>query len=363
MRILELAYIAAVTLTTLTIFIFPVKNLPIKYGTYVAIIVLATIHFAVDGFRWQMAPSYFLGILTLFLLKIREKNEYFFSARWKRNSFILFLTFWIPITIFLPVLFPVFNLTHPSGPYQSGRTFFSDAEVTVWYPTVEYSKKAPYFDEKNIEALQNNHQIPFFLLSYLKDVKTHSQEGVSLAIKEDKFPVILLSHVFQDANFLYTGIAEELSSNGYIVVVTGQIANDQKHVINSLNQQSPIFKGKMDLTKIGVISHTEESSTDTFPKEEQVLATINMSQNRMIFEKKDTSYIATINGTKHMSFSDYYLYSPLLSILDKVNHREDQKIISSLITQFFNKSFYGEKNTIFDNGKKTYYRLNISNRK
>ncbi|WP_162427374.1 alpha/beta hydrolase family protein [Pontibacter pudoricolor] len=93
--------------------------------------------------------------------------------------------------------------------------------VQVWYPTkVTRGTKAAYLpDKKFVELLiknKYNHQDSAALVR-MATQQTHAWQDAPL-VKGRRFPLILFSHGLGVSRFNYAAIAEELASQGYVVV-------------------------------------------------------------------------------------------------------------------------------------------------
>lgn len=401
MRLLELTCISAVILGAISIFVFPVRNRTLRNGTLMGIVILTILHFLFEGYRWQMVPCYILGVLFTFLMYKKTIN------RWGKTIYILFLLIWIPLTLLLPIMFPVFNVMSPTGSYKTGTISYQsehlndldELKLTIWYPTDESSGDiAPYFQNTEILNEEISEKIPSFFFSYLYYIQSNSQKNVSVSSNKGVFSVIVLSPGIPGTSFMYTSLAEELASHGYIVVATDHLGWEQpkrtiwvkaqQQAIDFLfeaNSKNPHLKGKMDLQRIGLLGHSSggEAAFEILPTDERVRSAINMdgtylpNLNQMTGKYKPFfylqsdrdpiktlmdhgGYVATIKGTKHMSFSDYYLYSPYFSIVDKVNYRKDFQIVSTVVRQFFDKTLSENEDTIFDKGENPFPRLKFN---
>ncbi len=191
-----------------------------------------------------MLPAYiFTGILLLISLRQlvlhrKEKTRPPSRTRSWLRYMAIFLAFlvWILVAI-PPFLLPVFQLPEPTGPFTIGTTslFFTDhtrpdhfsgkeegfreISVRVWYPAKKPSKgkSVPYMQADEARYMAEFLNLPPFLLSHFKRVKTRSYPG---AIPENgPFPLVLYSpsgDLIQN-----TGLFQELASRGYMVFSVG----------------------------------------------------------------------------------------------------------------------------------------------
>ena len=197
--------------------------------------ILAVAHFMVEGYRWQMVPAY----LSFGIVYLRVKTgELKFSQRFNKITWGLCAV----IAVGLPFAIPIMNLPEPTGPYiigtkiyqwadNSRMEWFTPAEedsddvrelvVQVWYPAeTETDKPLPYLDNLNlrIDALGVAGNFPGFLASHIDLVKTHSFLNAP-TISNKRFPILILSHGITGFRQMHTSLIEQLTTNGYVVVV------------------------------------------------------------------------------------------------------------------------------------------------
>ena len=136
-------------------------------------------------------------------------------------------------------LFPTFSLPEPTGEYAVGTTSYhfidSEREETytadpndkreitakVWYPSVEVPEAdtTPYFSEELSSAIALGLDIPPADFSnVINSISTNSVANAPVAEAESEFPVLIFSHGFGDLPELNAVTAEELASQGYVVV-------------------------------------------------------------------------------------------------------------------------------------------------
>lgn len=134
---------------------------------------------------------------------------------------------------------PSLALPKPTGKYAVGTTEYSfidserdetytddpndKREITakVWYPSEEVpnAKTAPYLSEEYSQAIATAQQIPSEdFQAIVESIETNSVTDAPLAETESEYPVLIFSHGFGDLPELNSIKAEELASQGYIVV-------------------------------------------------------------------------------------------------------------------------------------------------
>jgi dienelactone hydrolase len=184
----------------------------------VAVIVMF-LQVIIEGIHWQMAPIYLAAIL----LAIGALGP--FSNRIARAVLAGFAGLLLAGGIAICWAMPMFHLPKPTGPYAIGtRTLFltdpdrqeihrgAPAEnrkvtIQIWYPAA--SSKGPrafYRRAKETDRLS----------SYQTLVKTDSIQDAAFA--SGRYPVILFNHAYRGFRNRSTYIAQEIASQGFIVV-------------------------------------------------------------------------------------------------------------------------------------------------
>src|SRR5215216_1171618 len=279
---------------------------------------LFLIHGIFEGFRYQIAFSYlFVILLTVFTF---VKTNYRFEAKTPSALKIIALSLsfvFLAFTAFLASALPVFALPKPTGSYAVGIQYlhlidvnrmdpFLDTAtqprelmVKVYYPAkIDDTKPfCSYFHSPAlIKLFTTFYGLPDFLFDHLHLVKTNSKENLQIADREQSYPVILFSHGAGTTMEVQTSQSEDLASHGYIVVaidhtyvsagtvfpdrivsakeattnfnvvepaeiITQIMADDSSFVIDTLEELNggkieSIFKGKLDLERIGAIGHS-----------------------------------------------------------------------------------------------------------
>lgn len=277
------------------------------------------IHGIFEGFRYQLVFSYvFVILLAVFTLvktfyKFEAKTPKALKAIAISLSFV-FLAF----TAFLAYALPVFTLPKPAGSYAVGLKYFHlidenrrdpfldsstkkrELMIKIYYPAKEDASKpfSRYFhnSSKLLRLLTTGFGMPAFLFDHLNLVKTNSKDDLQLSDQGQKFPVILFSHGAGTTMEVQTSQSQDLASHGYIVVaidhtyvsaatvfperivshkeattdfnavepaeiITQIMADDAAVVIDTLAELNdgkldPMFKGRLDLAKIGAIGHS-----------------------------------------------------------------------------------------------------------
>ena len=197
-------------------------------------LILILIHFALEGYRWQMVPIYALTALLELsaLIKIRSSTDWKPLASF--SAFVLLV-----LSTALPALLPVPVIPAPSGPYSVGTRIFELTDssrkeiysgedearrfiIQVWYPSEAgtSSERARWMDKAEIyaPAISRELEMPSYFLDHLALVKIPAQKNAAVAGSDSGYPVILFSHGWTGFNAQNTGQALELASHGFIVV-------------------------------------------------------------------------------------------------------------------------------------------------
>jgi predicted dienelactone hydrolase len=240
-----------VTLLSLTLLLFGTfLPKPMKWSWLRSLLLLAALvavgHLLIEGFRWQMVPTYVVLVAVLALNALatrrRRKNDTGHKspplARWSSASFGILL---LAATALLSYAFPVFHLPVPDGPYVVGTTEFHlidtsrpetyaaaeagyrELMIRVWYPADpnRSTKPTPYWRHAGVRsaAVTDGLPLPWFTFTHLKRVSTNSTWDAPLASDRSSYPVIVYSHGlgigWASSN---TVVSEGLASHGYVVV-------------------------------------------------------------------------------------------------------------------------------------------------
>ncbi len=164
--------------------------------------------------------------------------------------------------------------------------------IRIWYPINKEIKEPiqEYMDQPTFLWLKNRSPLPLFTIpdTAYKFVRPHGIKDAAISEKEGKYPVIIFSPGYDGVYQIYTSLIEDLVSNGFIVVsinhpyVSGitvfpdgrkiyvasnstgliglnSVVGDAKFVLDEitrLNKSDEKFKGKFDLSKVGMYGHS-----------------------------------------------------------------------------------------------------------
>jgi predicted dienelactone hydrolase len=189
---------------------------------------------AIEGARWQLAPSYLaLPLLGLAVFSRKATEDEQARKRMCRDSLVLIIG-----SALLAIVVPIPNLPAPTGPYAVGTQFYwlkdssrrelyasdplqmRELAIQVWYPadSTATAPKATYMPSSN--SLSPFLAAPLFALaaSHLHLIPTHSTCAAPVSPAEAKYPVLIFSHGLMGGRIQNTVQAEELASHGFIVV-------------------------------------------------------------------------------------------------------------------------------------------------
>ena len=310
-------------------------------------------------------------------------------------------------------------------------------KLQVWYPaeTIDGYEQVPWLiDGVTVSrALSKDFGFPSFALNQTANILSHSYLDAPLSDDQDKYPIVIISHGWSGFMNLHTDFAEELASLGYVVVsidhTYGSIATvfgedevaykneealpnresttdfldyanrlvstygndvistiDYLEVLNVDSELSNL-KGKLDLTKIGVLGHSTGGGGDVYAaiKDDRIKALIgldawvesidssdidlglkipslflrsgdwetgdnNDNLYNLIDSSEDSSILYQIDGTTHFDFTMVYMFSPLIKLVGfsgSVNSKDLNLILEETIVNFFDETLKAEINNDF----------------
>jgi dienelactone hydrolase len=278
---------------------------------------------------WQYYPLYLLGIFWLVLIIVNYFNKIEVTStlsKWTISIGIVLLV----ITILAAIILPTMKLPKPSGDYEIGTRTFEVEDKTrkeiytedpsdnrkikyqVWYPTedIKNSTKAKWISggKEVTRGIASSMSLPGFVLDHTATIESNSYLNAPISDALDNYPVVVISHGWQGFRELHTDYAEELASNGFIVVSIdhtygslgvkfddGEVAllnkellpsdskpsifdpaaallvstygEDVRTVLNDLentNTTHQDLKGKLDLDSVGLLGHSTGGGGDVY---------------------------------------------------------------------------------------------------
>ena len=245
----------------------------------------------------------------------------------QNKKYLRRLTFVISIVLIIvsgisTLIFPVYDIPVPSGEYSIGtesfvlidtqrEEYYGDDEnrrikIQVWYPaeSTEGYELVPWIEDGKLvsQALAKDSGLPSFALNHTELIMSNAYKGAPVSSDFETYPVVVVSHGWTGFRNLHTDLAEELASQGYIVVgidhtygseatvfseddvsylnhealpdsdttpnflvygntLVNTYAGDITFTINQLELMNSgdiasIFGGKFDLTNIGLLGHS-----------------------------------------------------------------------------------------------------------
>jgi len=368
----------------------------IKWAKYIPLftIVFLIIHLIVEKPRWQLYSLYLVTVLCLLMVIFARKLSH---QQQKMN--IIILTFLIFISVILAYIFPVYKMPIPKGEYKIGTQSFdlTDPErkavyssnlndkrkikIQIWYPaeTIKGYERVPWMREGKLltQTLAREMKLPFFALDQTTLVMSNSYEKAPISQKQEKYPVIVISHGWTGFTNLHTDVVEELASNGYIVVGIDHTFGSQITVFNDgevsyLNKEAlpdgdtvPNFMeyaNKLVTTFSGDISLTLDE-LEHYNDNEIIPALFLRSgqwevgaNNKNLFRLIDKSTapisLYQINDTNHSDFTMVYRYSPLtkyMKLTGKLNGETSSSIQKDFIQEFFDQYLKDNSSINIDN--------------
>jgi predicted dienelactone hydrolase len=246
-RVLETLLLGLLLVAVSTwIFLPATKRLSwLRLECVIGLLLLAA-HCLIEGWRWAMVPTYvlvtFLVLVSAFPhLTNQTSSPAPAAGRLSRVVISSIILIGFVFAISLPILFPVFSLPKPSGPFSVGTidmaftdpsrteefsdvfTGFRNVMIRIWYPASSEKPAKPRFLWERAEELAPRlsaaMSLPSFIFDQLNMVRSHSYPTASVSNSEAAYPVVLFSHGYSAGSVSQNTVQmEQLASNGYIVV-------------------------------------------------------------------------------------------------------------------------------------------------
>jgi predicted dienelactone hydrolase len=244
MRPLEALFAAAVILVLVMRWQRP-RNRQVTSTMLAMIAILAALHLAFDGWRWEMVPAYAMGIGAAWIMSrdLRrvagaKAGE---SAQWaalpstsQRLTWGVLLAVVAIVGVVIPAwAFPRIVLPEPDGLYYVGRLELAWTDstrgnrpvgVTVWYPAEQPNGRALKYHPRPGAlgaALARGIAIPGFAFRNLTAARTHSTAEPRFSIREGRSPIVLVAHDSSGGRYEAAALHERLASHGYVVAGVG----------------------------------------------------------------------------------------------------------------------------------------------
>ena len=197
-----------------------------------------------EGARWQMVPGYAVAVSLLLISLLpntkgaADDGAHRLLRRRGRRIGVTIGVFALVLTCLLPLAFPVFRFSAPTGPYAIGTIIYhwidagraeiftadpSDRReliVQVWYPARPNpsAPRARYLPDGSVLApVARLLHLPGWVFTHLKYDMTNAMPTSPMADGTDAFPVLIFSHGRGGVRQHNTFQVEELVSHGYVV--------------------------------------------------------------------------------------------------------------------------------------------------
>ena len=201
---------------------------------------LTLLHWLLEGYRWQMIPTYGLVLLLSLMAigRLRTNSRLIKKRGWQIVGMLTGLIIFTVATA-LPYLLPVPQPAPPTGPHAIGtfnlyrldnsrREIYSDDPnaqrellMQIWYPAAPNpdDERAAYMDNSDIfgPALADFFSLPSFMFDHLNLAQTSAFADAPLTAGDEAYPVILFSHGLNGFRGQATTMVQELASHGYVV--------------------------------------------------------------------------------------------------------------------------------------------------
>lgn len=240
MRIFELA-LSIISLITVIYSIFNLRKKDNKnYRALVVLIPLFIAHVLFEGIRWQMFGVYLYSLYLIYRFIFTSRKRLSIGEAGEKKLPAWFFCVLIIISIGLISIFQVHDMPEITGEYEIGTISFDITDKSreelygsrkgelrkyraqIWYPSDDVSngELTKWLSDGLTVSRQVPAQIglPGFLFDYSGLIDSNSYEGVLISSKEEKYPVVILSHGWTGYRHLHSDMAELLASHGYIAV-------------------------------------------------------------------------------------------------------------------------------------------------
>lgn len=200
-----------------------------------AIVALAVLQLATEGFYWQFVPGYLLiVVLGVVARPVGGRGPGGAARLWGK----LALTALALATVAPWMLaWPVPSLVKPQGPYPVGTEIYrwvddarpeeaTDAPddrrnviVQAWYPSdgTAGEPALPYIDGLG-RLPPRVTLLPSGLMKHFGKIETHAETAARVSGDKPLWPVVLLGPGYGAPRAFYTGLATALASRGYVVL-------------------------------------------------------------------------------------------------------------------------------------------------
>lgn len=328
MTVLEIL-LSLLTIFLLVLFLRSQKG-KLSYIVLTLLIVVFTLHLLIDSITWQGYPLY-IAIFMAILWMVVFLQYNLLHRIWLRRTLLISTITLLFVSVISILSFPTYQLPTPTGTYDIGTTsltlvddtrleqysedssLYRKIQLQFWYPTedTEGYELVPWLEDGTTvsRALAKDTGLPAFVLDHTAEILSNSYKDAPIQSDQGQYPIIVISHGWRGFRNLHTDFAEELASQGYIVVSidhtygsvatvfdNGDIAplnldalppreiNDHfledanqlvetygNDVIATLdylevlhNSSGSFFGGRLDLNTIGLVGHSTGGGGDAY---------------------------------------------------------------------------------------------------
>jgi len=202
-------------------------------------ILVIILHLVIDGTRWQLYTLYLAVLMIEIMISIKTIMNISLKKRIRIITNVVFSTL-IVISFIAAIVFPIYEIPTPTGDYLIGTesfviedetryelygddsTEFRKIKIQIWYPaeSVDGYEQAPWLEDGAVvsRALSKDFGFPSFFLDQTADIMSNSYVGAPISNASANYPVIIISHGWRGFRNVHTDYAEELASQGYIVI-------------------------------------------------------------------------------------------------------------------------------------------------
>ncbi|MDC0558795.1 dienelactone hydrolase family protein [Candidatus Izimaplasma bacterium] len=202
-------------------------------------ILFLMLHIILGGSRWQFYTLYG-AILIIGILVYLKTIMNIILRNIVRISIIIVSSLLIVVSLGSVIVFPIYTMPTPSGDYLIGTESFiiedesryemysedgnefRKIKIQIWYPaeTTDGYDRAPWLEDGLVvaRALSKDTGLPSFVLDHAVNIMSNSYVEAPLSSALDDYPVIIISHGWRGFRNLHSDFAEELVSQGYIVI-------------------------------------------------------------------------------------------------------------------------------------------------
>lgn len=234
MSILDVLLIGAVLTVALWWIAFAGRARRMLRLAPIALLALAALQIALEGFYWQFIPAYFLiGVFALLSIFSRSAPAGVQALVGRISLTVMIFAALGPFLLMLPAP----TLPAPRGPYPVGTETFRWIDAAreetstvdpadrrnviaqAWYPAAPESGGRPPVYMDGLHALPDMVTvIPGFMLRSYRRLDSHAVEHAAVAHNRPQWPVVLFSPGYGAPRAFYTGILAALASRGYVVL-------------------------------------------------------------------------------------------------------------------------------------------------